>query len=106
MQTYRAVKTIEDHTETVEVFDGEKVMKRHSVRFELDENNGVKTFTYRNGRVTFGAGAPAKLPDGKLIYRLDKDNWVGIFGAFSTDSGPVYLQTFKRVVGDKTPRTK
>lgn len=105
-RTYRAVKTIKGQTETVEVFDGEKLMKKHSVDFELDECDGIKTFTYRNGRVTFGAGAPTKLPDGKYIYRLDKDSWIGVFGALSTDSGPVYLQTFKRVVDDKAFDTK
>ena len=104
-KTYRAVKTIQDQTETVEVFDGERLMKRHSVNFELDERDGIKTFTYRNGQITLGAGSPANLPDGKYIYRVDGDNWIGIHGAFSTDSGPVFIQVFKRVA-EKKPSVK
>lgn len=103
---YRAVKTIKGQTETVEVFDGERLMKRHSVDFELDERDGIRTFAYRNGQVTFGVGSPAKLPDGKYIYRIDGDKWIGIFGAFTNDNGPVYIQTFKRVAETKTDRKK
>lgn len=100
-KVYRAVKTIKGQTETVEVFDGERLMKRHSVNFELDERDGIRTFAYRNGQITFGAGAPAKLPDGKYIYRIDGDKWIGVFGAFSNDNGPVYIETFKRVAKKK-----
>ena len=102
-KTYRAVKTIKERNESVEVYDGQTLMKKHEVEFELKDDGEVKTLTYRNGRITFGAGSPAKLPDGKYIYRLDKDNWVGIFGALSTDTGPVYMQTFKRVVKSIPP---
>jgi len=102
-KTYRAVKTIKERNESVEVYDGQTLMKKHEVEFELKDDGEVKTLTYRNGRITFGAGSPAKLPDGKYIYRLDKDNWVGIFGTLSTDTGPVYIQTFKRVVESKPP---
>ena len=105
-KTYRAVKTIKDRNESVEVYDGQTLMKKHDVEFEVKDDGEVKTLKYRNGRITFGAGSPAKLPDGKYIYRLDKDNWVGIFGALSADTGPVYMQTFKRVVESKTPSNK
>lgn len=98
---YRAVKTIKGQTETVEVYDGERLMKRHSVDFELNERDGIRTFAYRNGQITFGAGSPAKLPDGKYIYRIDGDKWIGVFGAFSNDNGPVYIETFKRVAKKK-----
>ena len=101
-RSYRAVKTIKNRTETVEVFDGEMLMKRHSVEFDLNDDGEVKTLTYKNGQITFGAGSPAKLPDGKYIYRLEKDIWIGVFGALSKDTGPVYLQTFKRTK-TKTP---
>ena len=101
-KVYRVIKTIKGQTETVEVLDGERVMKRHSVDFEIDERDGISTFTYRNGQVTFGPGSPAKLPDGKYIYRIEGDKWIGIFGAFTTDQGPAYIQTFKRLAEKKS----
>ena len=94
---YRAVKSIKGKTETVEVCDGDRLMKRHSVDFDLDERDGIRTFIYRNGQITFGTGSPGKLPDGKYIYRIDGDKWIGIYGAFSNDNGPAYVQTFKKV---------
>jgi len=99
-KTLRIVKTIEGKSETLDVYLGKQLLRRHVVDFEIDDQGKVKTFAYRNGLITIGPTAGQKLPDGKYIYQLTKDRWTGVFGALNGDVGPVYLQIFRRVAED------
>ena len=96
-KTLQVIKTIAGQRETLEVFAAGVLIRRHEVDFELADTGDVKTFAYTNGRITFGPGAGNLLPDGKYIYRLTDDRWIGVFGALNDDTGPVYIEVFRRV---------
>jgi hypothetical protein len=102
---YRAVKTVEGNCETVDVFAGEHLIRRHVVDFEIDEAGQMKIFTYGNGQITIGADAGKKLPDGKFIYQIsdDQNRWTGIYGALKGENGPIYIQAYRRV-GPQPPK--
>lgn len=100
----RVVKTIEGNRETVDVFDGEKLLKQHVVEFELETTDRVKIFTYRHGRVTRGHGTGQQVPDGSFIYRLSEDRWIGVYGVLRGDMGPGYTAEYRRVAWPVAPQ--
>ncbi len=101
VQTYngveqRVVKTIEDRTETVEVFLDGVLTQKHVVDISIEVFGPVRVFHWRNGQITEGPNKGRKLPDGRSILRLEDQTWVAVHGMLRDDKTSVTVEVFKR----------
>lgn len=93
----RVVKTIEGTKETLEVYEVDKLVQKHIVEFELTEFGPAKVFSWKLGQIVAGPRTGQKLPDGRCIYRLEKDMWIGVHGMLSGDLTGVLVEGYKRI---------
>ena len=90
----RVVKTIEDKTETVEVYDNGILTQKHVVDISIERSGSVKICQWKNGRIVGGPNEGKNLPDGRFIYRLEDKTWIAVHGMIQGDRGPIILEIF------------
>ena len=93
----RVVKTIDGNNETVEVYSNGILTQKHHVKFELRAFGPAKVFLWKNGQITAGPRAGQGLPDGRFIYKIDKNTLIGVHGMLEGDKTSVLREVYKRV---------
>lgn len=93
---HRVIKTIQDGTETVQVFLNGALTQKHVVEISVETFGPVKVFQWKNGQITEGPNKGKQLPDGRCIYRLEDKTWIAVHGLLKDDKKAVMIEVFKR----------
>ena len=92
----KVVKEIKEHRETVRAYLDGQLEQEHAVDFELERGAGVRVFRWKNGLISAGPRKGQKLPDGGFVYRLQQDEWIGVFGLLDDNQGKVFPEVYRR----------
>ena len=93
---HRVIKTIEDQSETVEVFSNGQLTQKHVVDFTIEIAGSVKIFKWKNGRIIAGPYQGKNLPDGRFIFRLKDKKWIAVHGMLEGDRTDLMIERYVR----------
>lgn len=93
----RVLKIIDRNRETVETYDGDKLIHRHLVTLEEKQVEGITVIFYGESEVTHGPrkGQPGK--PGSFVSKRLGDTWYNIQGLETNSDTPFTVIQFKRV---------
>jgi len=94
-QTYRVVKEIVDRVETVTIYDGPRIVHAHKVDFELIFTGDVRIMQWKNRVITVG-NPKDRVKEGRFIYRLTDQHWIGVIGFLEGETQPVLVEVYQR----------
>lgn len=93
----RAVKIVEGDKETVETFDGDKLVHRHIVKLEALEANGLTIIKYGESEITDGPRKGQKGVPGSFVSKLWRNKWYNIQGLESKSDAPLLVMEFTKI---------
>ena len=100
-RNFKAIKIINDDTETVETYDGEQLVHRHIVKIEAIETEGVCVIKYGESTVTDGARKGQKGKPGSFLSKRLRSKWYNVSGMNINDETPLSVAEFTRIPDDK-----
>ena len=97
----RAVKTIDGDTETVETYDGNQLVHRHTVKIEAIETEGVCVIKYGESDVTDGPRKGQRGKPGSFVSKRLKNKWYNVSGLSAKDEFNLSIAEFTRILDDQ-----
>jgi len=93
----RVLKMIEKNLETVETYDGDKLVHRHVVTLEEKQVEGITVMHYGESEVTHGPRKGQKGKPGSFVSKRLGDMWYNVQGLETSGETPFTVMQFKRV---------
>ena len=97
----RAVKTIDGDTETVETYDGNQLVHRHTVKIEAIETEDVCVIKYGESNVTEGPRKGQRGKPGSFVSKRLKNKWYNVSGLCAKDEFNLSIAEFTRILDDQ-----
>jgi hypothetical protein len=93
----RVLKIIDRNRETVETYDGDKLVHRHVVTLEEKQAEGITVIHYGESEVTHGPRKGQRGKPGSFVSKRLGDTWYNIQGLETNGETPFTVIQFKRV---------
>lgn len=93
----RVLKIIDKNRETVETYDGDKLVHRHVVTLEEKQAEGITVIHYGESEVTHGPRKGQKGKPGSFVSKRLGDMWYNVQGLETSGETPFTVMQFKRV---------
>jgi hypothetical protein len=93
----RVLKIIEKNLETVETYDGDKLVHRHVVTLEEKQAEGITVMHYGESEVTHGPRKGQRGKPGSFVSKRLGDSWYNVQGLETRGETPFTVIQFKRV---------
>jgi hypothetical protein len=93
----RAIKTVRDDTETVETYDGAKLVHRHVVKIELVETEVVIIIKWGEAETTDGPRKGTQGKPGSCLSKRVGNKWYNVHGLKPGENYAPYMQEFTRL---------
>lgn len=96
-RTLRVLKIIDKNRETVETYDGDKLVHRHVVTLEEKQAEGITVMHYGESEVTHGPRKGQRGKPGSFVSKRLGDTWYNVQGLETSGDTPFTVVQFKRV---------
>ena len=93
----RVLKIIDRNRETVETYDGDKLVHRHVVTLEEKQAEGITVIHYGESEVTHGPRKGQRGKPGSFVSKRLGDTWYNIQGLETNGETTFTVIKFKRV---------
>ena len=93
----RVLKIIDKNRETVETYDGDRLVHRHEVTLEEKQAEGITVMHYGESEVTHGPRKGQRGKPGSFVSKRLGDTWYNVQGLETSGETPFTVIQFKRV---------
>ena len=93
----RVLKIIDKNRETVETYDGDRLVHRHEVTLEEKQAEGITVMHYGESEVTHGPRKGQRGKPGSFVSKRLGDTWYNVQGLETSGETPFIVIQFKRV---------
>jgi len=93
----RVLKIIDKNRETVETYDGDRLVHRHVVTLEEKQAEGITVMHYGESEVTHGPRKGQRGKPGSFVSKRLGDTWYNVQGLETSSETPFTVIQFKRL---------
>lgn len=104
-RSLRVLKTIEKNKETVETYEGNRLVHRHVVELEEKQAEGITVMHYGPSEITHGPRKGQSGKPGSFISKRFGNTWYNVQGLETDGEMPLTVMLFKRVEETQSPPT-